>query len=55
MTGRINFVDENGDVLNEINTPEILYTYNMASDYYDKECGTFNLDPFQLPHSAECP
>ena len=51
MTGRIKFVDENGDVLNEINTPEVLYTYN----YYDKECGTFNLDPFQLPHSAECP
>jgi hypothetical protein len=53
MTGRIKFVDENGEVLNETNTPEIPYTYDMASDY-DRECGTFNLEPFQLPH-PECP
>ena len=46
-------MDENGEVLNETNTPEIPYTYDMASDY-DRECGTFNLEPFQLPH-PECP
>eukprot|EP00527_Entomoneis_sp_CCMP2396_P005611 CAMPEP_0198147640 /NCGR_PEP_ID=MMETSP1443-20131203/36913_1 /TAXON_ID=186043 /ORGANISM="Entomoneis sp., Strain CCMP2396" /LENGTH=408 /DNA_ID=CAMNT_0043812053 /DNA_START=40 /DNA_END=1263 /DNA_ORIENTATION=- len=53
MTGRIKFVDEGGGVLNEMDKPVIPYTYDMASDY-DKECGTFNLDLFQLPH-PECP
>jgi len=51
MTGRMKFVNEDGDVLNE---PEIPYVYDMASDYDKEECGTFNLDPFQLPH-PECP
>ena len=53
MTGRMKFVDEHGDVLNEKDEPVIPYSYDIQSEY-DHECGTFNLDPFQLPH-PECP
>jgi len=53
MTGRMKFVDGDGVFLSHEDTPIIPYSYDEASDY-DKECGTYNLDEYQLPH-AECP
>ena len=53
MTGRIKFVDSDGDFLSPDNFPVIEYTYDMPSEY-DQECGTFGLGEFQLPH-PECP
>jgi len=53
MTGRIKFVDEDGDVLESEDEPEIPYKYDKPSDY-DQSCGTYGLDEFQLPN-PECP
>jgi len=53
MTGRIKFVDENGMQLNENDSPDIPYEYDVPSDY-DKTCGTYNLESYRLPH-PECP
>lgn len=46
-------MDGDGVFLSHEDTPIIPYSYDEASDY-DKECGTYNLDEYQLPH-AECP
>ena len=53
MSGRIKFVDSQGDALNEADFPTIDYSYDVPSAY-DESCGTFNLGDFQLPH-PECP
>jgi len=53
MTGRIKLLDADGNMLNTENTPAIDYTYDVVGDY-DKTCGTFNLEAFQLPN-AQCP
>jgi len=53
MTGRIKFIDSNGDPLNPVNTPIIPYDYQVPSAY-DQTCGTFGLEEFQLPNN-ECP
>jgi len=55
MTGRMKFVDATGHVPDsgKEDLPEIPYNYDETSDY-DGECGTHNLDMFQLPH-PECP
>ena len=52
MTGRIKLLKD-GEPLQELNTPQLGYEYDSPSDY-DKECGTFGLEMFQLPHD-ECP
>lgn len=53
MTGRIKFVDSNGDVLSFTDSPVIDYEYDTPSAY-DQTCGTHGLDAFQLPNS-QCP
>eukprot|EP00525_Craspedostauros_australis_P000035 CAMPEP_0198119776 /NCGR_PEP_ID=MMETSP1442-20131203/26942_1 /TAXON_ID= /ORGANISM="Craspedostauros australis, Strain CCMP3328" /LENGTH=405 /DNA_ID=CAMNT_0043778311 /DNA_START=63 /DNA_END=1280 /DNA_ORIENTATION=+ len=53
MTGRIKFLKNDVLVAKDKNEPVIPYEYDVVSDY-DKDCGTFNLDAFQLPH-PECP
>jgi uncharacterized protein (DUF305 family) len=53
MSGRIKFVDSEGDALNDADFPSIDYTYDEPSAY-DQSCGTYNLGDFQLPH-PECP
>merc|ERR1712241_1473900 len=53
MTGRIKFVDSNGDVLYPDDEPAIPYDYEVPSEY-DQSCGTFGLEDFQLPN-AQCP
>jgi len=53
MTGRIKFVDENGQPTNPTDFPAITYDYQVPSDY-DQSCGTFGLEEFQLPNEM-CP
>jgi len=53
MSGRIKFVDENGNPLQEEDSPQLSYTYETPSEY-DQQCGTYNLSSYQLPHT-ECP
>jgi len=53
MTGRIKFVDANGDFINSVDEPEIPYEYQVPSEY-DASCGTYGLEDFQLPND-ECP
>ena len=42
-----------GNAIKAGDEPDIPYSYDAPSDY-DKTCGTFGLDTFQLPH-PECP
>jgi len=53
MTGRIKFIDANGNPITEANHPIIPYDYQVPSEY-DQSCGTFGLDEFQLPNK-QCP
>jgi len=53
MTGRIKFVDATGAVLQEADEPAIDYEYDVPSAF-DEECGTYGIEPFQLPNS-QCP
>jgi len=53
MTGRIKFVDDNGQPLKSADFPDITYDYQVPSAY-DATCGTFGLDEFQLPNE-QCP
>lgn len=53
MTGRVKFIDSNGDPLNPVDTPAIPYDYQVPSAY-DQQCGTFGLEEFQLPNK-QCP
>jgi len=52
VTGRIKLVDADGKQLNEYDTPPIPYFYETPSAY-DKSCGTYGLEQYQLPH-PEC-
>ena len=52
MTGRIKLL-KNGEVTNAEDTPEIEYEYDQPSEF-DLQCGTINLDAYQLPQSF-CP
>ena len=52
MTGRIKLLTDGNPIQTE-DFPEIPYEYDIPSDY-DRECGTFGLEDFQLPH-PECP
>jgi len=53
MTGRVKFIDANGDALYPEDKPVIPYDYEVPSAY-DQSCGTFGLKEFQLPNK-ECP
>lgn len=52
MTGRIKLLKDDKPI-QELDLPLIEYKYDSPSDY-DKKCGTFGLEEFQLPHD-ECP
>jgi len=49
MSGRIKFVDADGNILHDENIPEIPYPYEQPSEY-DQKCGTYNLEQYQLPN-----
>jgi len=52
MSGRIKLLN-GGIPVSDIDEPEIPYTYETQGEF-DKKCGTYGLDAFQLPN-AECP
>jgi hypothetical protein len=52
ITGRIKLL-KNGQVINSRDTPEIDFEDDVPSEF-DRECGTFALDPFKLPQPI-CP
>lgn len=54
MSARIKLLDADGKMLNEANTPEIPYEYDVVSAY-DQSCGSFGLDGFRTPDNPECP
>lgn len=53
MTGRIKLLMDDEAIQPTADLPALGYTYDDPSTY-DKTCGTFGLDQFQLPH-PECP
>ena len=57
MAGRIK-VTKNGNVINELDVPTLGFEYDyntpLMSDF-DRECGTFGLEPFQTPGNPHCP
>merc|ERR1711935_433766 len=53
MTGRIKFIDSNGDPLQAEDRPALGYPYEVLSEY-DQSCGTSGLEDFQLPNK-QCP
>ena len=53
MSGRIKWVDGNGEPLQAENTPELDYEYETPSEF-DEGCGTYGIGDYQLPN-AECP
>jgi hypothetical protein len=53
MTGRIKLSKNDELVQSAAHHPALPYEYDTISDF-DKQCGTFGLDEFQLPH-PECP
>lgn len=52
MSGRIKLL-QNGVPVNQVDDPPLGYEYDVPGSF-DKQCGTFNLDNFQLPRE-ECP
>jgi hypothetical protein len=53
MSGRIKLLNENNEVINKENQPPLGYEYDNVSEF-DKQCGTFNVSNYQLPH-GQCP
>jgi uncharacterized protein (DUF305 family) len=53
MSGRIKLLNENNEEINEKDEPPLGYEYDKASEF-DKQCGTFNVSDYQLPH-GQCP
>lgn len=53
MTGRFKLIDSNGMALSAPNTPDLGYAYDTPG-VFDKSCGGYNLDNFQLPND-QCP
>ena len=45
MSGRIKVVDSNGDAVNDDDTPELGYDYEVPSDY-DASCGTYGVGDY---------
>ena len=52
MGGRIK-IFKGDKILSELDTPDMGYEYDKPSPF-DEKCGTFGLDPFQLPNPL-CP
>jgi hypothetical protein len=52
MSGRIKLL-KNGVPISEADDPELPYDYNVPGTF-DKTCGSYGLDEFQLPH-PQCP
>jgi hypothetical protein len=52
MSGRIKLL-KNGVPISEADDPEFPYEYNVPGTF-DKTCGSYGLDEFQLPH-PQCP
>jgi len=53
MTGRIKLLKNDEPIQSNIDLPALGYEYDELSDF-DKKCGTYGLESFQLPH-PECP
>ena len=53
MSGRIKLLDENNEEINKVDEPPLGYEYDKVSEF-DKQCGTFNVSDYQLPH-GQCP
>jgi len=53
MTGRIKLLKDDKPIQDKVDLPALGYEYDSPSDF-DKTCGTFGLDKFQLPY-PECP
>jgi hypothetical protein len=53
MSGRIKILDSDGNSVSSTDDPPLGYEYDMPSEF-DKTCGTFGLEPYQLPN-ALCP
>ena len=53
MSGRIKLL-QGGIPISVEDDPPLGYSYETVNNEFDKGCGTYGLNPFQLPH-AECP
>ena len=53
MSGRIKLLQNGIPIQPDSDLPAIPYTYDQPGEF-DKTCGTFGLDAFQLPHD-QCP
>lgn len=53
MSGRIKFLDSHNRPLVRQNVPRLGYEYDMPGPF-DRSCGTFGLDAWQLPNQF-CP
>jgi hypothetical protein len=53
MSGRIKLLNENNEEINVKDEPPLDYKYDKVSQF-DKQCGTFNVSDYQLPH-GQCP
>jgi len=53
MSGRIKFLDAQRNKVSEADVPALPYSYDEITGH-DKECGTFGLNPFELPNN-QCP
>uniref|UniRef100_A0A7S3DQL4 DUF305 domain-containing protein n=1 Tax=Entomoneis paludosa TaxID=265537 RepID=A0A7S3DQL4_9STRA len=53
MSGRIKLIDGNGDLVSPEDVPE-LSDRDIKNNDFDEECGSFGLEPFQLPNEL-CP
>jgi len=53
MTGRIKFIDSDGNPIQQKNFPKLGYEYEKPGPY-DQSCGTSGLEHFQLPNK-QCP
>ena len=53
MSGRIKLLNENNEEITKVDEPPLGYEYDNVSEF-DKQCGTFNVSDYQLPH-GQCP
>mmetsp|Transcript_418 Transcript_418/g.691 ORF Transcript_418/g.691 Transcript_418/m.691 type:complete len:422 (+) Transcript_418:55-1320(+) len=53
MSGRIKLLKD-GNPVSTADEPPLGYDYQTVDNEFDEGCGTWGLDPFQLPH-AQCP
>ena len=53
MSGRIKLL-QGANPVNPMDDPPLGYDYKLVDNDFDQSCGTYGLNPFQLPHD-ECP